>query len=185
MDWQFLLFDPNGRIGQKDFWIGVAIILGGNILADVVPILGGLLWLLLVWVGIAVYGKRLHDIGRSAGLHAIPWALNLVLFLLGFMMLGGVIVTAIMTGGDVGPGLFLSAGGGLLSLGAISVLVWAVYTIWLGLAIGDSGDNVYGMVPPVDGAATRAGGATDPKPNQDPKLPPAGGGGDGGGGGPV
>lgn len=66
MDWQFLLFNPNGRIGPRDYWIGVAIIIGGNLLADVLPVLGGLLWLLLIWVGLCVYGKRLHDAGRSA-----------------------------------------------------------------------------------------------------------------------
>ena len=72
MDWQFLLFNPNGRIGQKDFWIGAAILLGGNVLANILPILGGLLWLLLIWVGICVYGKRLHDIGLPGG-----WAIAL------------------------------------------------------------------------------------------------------------
>ena len=112
MDWQFLLLNPNGRIGPRDYWIGVAIIIGGNVLADVLPVLGGLLWLLLIWVGLCVYGKRLHDAGRTAALHAIPWAVNFVIMVLALMMLGGAILTAVMNGREIGLGLLLSAGGG-------------------------------------------------------------------------
>jgi len=150
MDWQFLLFNPNGRIGQKDFWIGAAILLGGNILANILPILGGLLWLLLIWVGICVYGKRLHDIGQTALIHLIPWALNFLVFILAVMMVGGAIISAWMSGGDVGPGLILSAGGGLFSLMSMSVLIWAGYTIWLGLALGENGANQYGPEPAIE-----------------------------------
>ena len=153
MDWQFLLLNPNGRIGPRDYWIGVAIIIGGNVLADVLPVLGGLLWLLLIWVGLCVYGKRLHDAGRTAALHAIPWAVNFVIMVLALMKLGGAILTAVMNGREIGLGLLLSAGGGLLSLGALSVLVWAGYTLWLGLALGDAGDNAYGPAPALDGEA--------------------------------
>jgi uncharacterized membrane protein YhaH (DUF805 family) len=83
MDIGNLLFNPNGRIGQKEFWIGVAIIVGGNLLLTWIPFLGTLIWLGLVWVGIAVYGKRLHDAGNSAWLHAVPWGVSLLLGLIG------------------------------------------------------------------------------------------------------
>jgi len=150
MDWQFLLFDPKGRIAAREYWIGVAIIVGGNILADIIPILGGLIWLLLIWVGLCVYGKRLHDTGRSAAVHAIPWLANFALAVVAVMMVGGAILSAILTDGEVGPALFLSAGGGLLSLGALAVLIWAGYTIWLGLAPGMGADNQYGSAPIID-----------------------------------
>ena len=72
MDMQYVLLNPNGRIAPRDFWIGVLILIGGNILLTPIPVIGGLVWLLLVYVGICVYGKRLHDTGRSAWLHVIP-----------------------------------------------------------------------------------------------------------------
>ncbi len=147
MDWQFLLFNPDGRIGQKDFWIGAAIIFGGNALASILPVLGGLLWLLLIWVGICVYGKRLHDLGQTALFHLIPWGLNFLVFILAIMMVGGAIIAAWMSGGDIGPGLILSAGGGLFSLMSLSILIWTGYTIWLGLALGENRPNQYGPEP--------------------------------------
>jgi hypothetical protein len=91
---------------------------------------------------------------------------------LALMMLGGAILTAIMNGREIGLGLLLSAGGGLLSLGALSVLVWAGYTLWLGLALGDAGDNAYGPGPALDGAAV----VHDPDPHgvsDAPANPPA------------
>lgn len=49
MDWQYLLFNPNGRIGQGDFWRGVAVLVLANLLVHVIPLLGGLIWLVLIW----------------------------------------------------------------------------------------------------------------------------------------
>ena len=165
MNWQFLLLDPNGRIAGRYYWIGVAIIIGGNVLANVIPILGGLIWLGLIWVGLCVYGKRLHDTGRSAAIHAIPWLANFVLAILAVMMVGGVILSAVMSGDTVGPMLFLSAGGGLLSLGGLGTLIWAAYTLWLGMAPGESGDNQYGPAPAIDIDAV----VTDPQPSSHDK----------------
>ena len=48
MDWQNILFNPNGRIGQGDFWKGVAIIVIANILLHAIPLIGGLIWLVLI-----------------------------------------------------------------------------------------------------------------------------------------
>ena len=161
MNWQFLLLDPNGRIAAREYWIGVAIIVGGNILADIIPILGGLIWLGLIWVGLCVYGKRLHDTGRSAAIHAVPWVASFVLSVLAVLMVGGAILSGLMSGENVGPGLFLSAGGGLLFLGGLGMLIWAGYTVWLGLALGENGPNQYGPEPVIDIEAT-FGDATEP-----------------------
>lgn len=87
-----LLFNPNGRIGQRDFLRGAILLTGFWIVAQVVIAYGGaalgLMIGLLTWASLycylCVYGKRLHDSGRSA------WMF--LLFLLGYFLLSGIVV---------------------------------------------------------------------------------------------
>lgn len=145
-----VLFSPNGRIGQKEFWIGVLILIAANIVASFIPLLGFIISLALIWVGIAVYGKRLHDAGKSAWLHAIPWAVSIVLMTIGVVMAGGAVFTAMMGGGDDVDVATVMAGAGAASLFfLLSFLVWFAYTIWVGLLKGDAGDNRFGPAPGV------------------------------------
>ncbi len=156
-----VLFSPNGRIGQQDYWIGILILIGGNIVANFIPILGFLISLGLIWVGIAVYGKRLHDSGKTAWIHLLPWALSAVLFLVGVVIM----VASAISAGIISESstdfstdqiiALVSAGGvGLLLLG-LSSLVWVIYTIWVGVMAGDPGENRFGPAPGAD-AATAA-----------------------------
>ena len=166
-----VLFSPNGRIGQQDYWIGVLILVVGNIATNFLPFIGFLLWLGLIWVGVAVYGKRLHDAGKSAWLHVIPWALSLLLAIVGAVMVfGGAIGAGLMSDGDdlsfEQLMTLLGAGGTGLIFIMLSQLVWIIYTIWVGLLKGDAGENAYGSAPGADAAtaanmaaATSAAGA--------------------------
>ncbi|WP_203292704.1 DUF805 domain-containing protein [Maricaulis parjimensis] len=147
MDYQYVLLNPNGRIAPRDYWIGVLIIFGGNLASGLVPLLGGLVWLGLIWVGICVYGKRLHDTGRSAWLHLIPWGVSLVTSLISGIILGGAILAAILAGENVNVLSLLAAGGVVSGLAGLSTLVWLGYTLWLGLAEGQAGANAYGPAP--------------------------------------
>ena len=147
-----VLFSPNGRIGQQDYWIGILIIIGGNIVAGVLPIIGFILWFVLVWMGVAVYGKRLHDAGKSAWLHAIPWAVTVLTFIVGLTMIiaAGVSVGLTADGGDLSPeqiAALISGGGGGIAVMGISTLVWIGYTIWVGVMRGEPGPNAHGAVP--------------------------------------
>jgi uncharacterized membrane protein YhaH (DUF805 family) len=147
-----VLFSPNGRIGQQDYWIGLLIIIGGNIVASVLPVIGFILWLVLVWMGVAVYGKRLHDAGKSAWLHVIPWAITIVTFIIGVVMIAMAGVTAglMSDGGDLSPeqiGALLSGGAGGLAVMSLSTLVWIGYTIWVGVMKGEPQANAHGPVP--------------------------------------
>ncbi|MFN3835687.1 MAG: DUF805 domain-containing protein [Glycocaulis sp.] len=143
-----VLFSPNGRIGQQEFWIGVLILVAANLIANFIPLLGFIISLVLIWVGIAVYGKRLHDAGKSAWLHAIPWAVSIVLMTIGAVMAGGAVFAAMMGGGDDVDVATLIAGAGAASLFfLLSFVVWIAYTIWVGLLKGDAGDNRFGPAP--------------------------------------
>ena len=161
MDIGHVLFRPSGRIGQQDFWIGVLIIIGAHILSALLGPLQIIAWLGLIWVGFAVYGKRLHDAGRSAWIHVLPWAVWLALTIASVVFLAGAGVFAIFmgtNGGDPSASEIMSlvaAGGMGLALTGISYLVWLIYTIWVGLLPSDAGDNAYGS-PPGDDAASVA-----------------------------
>lgn len=144
-----LLFSPNGRIGQQDYWIGVLIIIAANIVAGMIPLLGFIISIGLIWVGIAVYGKRLHDAGKSAWLHVVPWGLSILFGIIGLAFAGGAVLTAIMADGDVDPIAMISAGGTFLLFMSLSTLVWIVYTIWVGVMKSDPGTNEYGAPPGV------------------------------------
>ena len=147
MDYQYVLLNPNGRIAPREFWIGVAIILGGNVLAGLIPLIGGLLGLGLIWVGICVYGKRLHDAGRSAWLHVIPWGVSLLLGLISMVILGGTILAAVLSGEDFDLLALIAAGGLVSILTSVSALVWIGYTLWVGFIEGQAGANAYGPAP--------------------------------------
>ena len=147
VDWQYLLMNPNGRISQRDYWIGVLVLVVGNVLAGMIPLLGGLLWLFLIWVGLCVYGKRLHDFGRSAWVHAIPWALRLIAWFIGVIVFGGALLAMALSGGEMSPWAMLSAGGSMAALFGLIELVWICYTVWVGVTAGQSGANLYGPAP--------------------------------------
>lgn len=162
MDWGKTLFDPNGRIGQKPFWIGVLIIIGGNLLVNVLPIIGFILWFALIWMGICVYGKRLHDAGKTAWLHAIPWSLSILLTIIAAVMVGAGLFQLILDGmnnTDPSPESimsFLAASGGALFMLTLGTLVWLGYTLWVGLLKGDPGANAYGPAPVIEGQVSQA-----------------------------
>jgi uncharacterized membrane protein YhaH (DUF805 family) len=152
MNWGHVLFSPNGRISKSHYWYGVLVIILANLFSNFIPILGTLISLGLIWVGIAVYGKRLHDTGRSAWLHAVPWALSIALVIAGFVMIGGTLLELGLNDRLEDPDTeeifaILAASGGFLLMMLLSTLVWIVYTLWLGFSAGDTEANAYGPVP--------------------------------------
>lgn len=178
-----VLFSPNGRIGQQDYWIGVLIIILCNLFLTWIPLLGFLIGLGLIWVGVAVYGKRLHDAGRTAWIHAIPWAVSLVLLVVSFMIFGGAIISAVMAGdaGDDAGAAAAAIGGGLgfVAVQSIGFLVWIGYTIWVGLLTGEPGENRFGPVPgtqiPTPAAPSSNPPTSNPPSSNPPSLPPSSG----------
>lgn len=147
MDFTNMLFSPNGRIGQKEYWVGIMIIILGNILAGMIPILGTILWLGLIYVGVCVYGKRLHDIGKTAWIHALVWGVSIALTVLAFAFAGGSLLAAGLNNNEVDAAAVLAASGSLLLFTGLGSLIWLGYTIWLGVIEGEAGPNRYGQPP--------------------------------------
>lgn len=82
-----ILFNPQGRINANQFWRGLIILIGLQIVLNVVAAYGplaltlviGLASLLFIYPYLCVFGKRLHDSGNTAW-----W---FVAFLVGFFVL--------------------------------------------------------------------------------------------------
>lgn len=110
--------------------LGGVVLAGGSALTGGIEALAeGMLWLLvlyvpLLWIGLAVATKRLHDRDRSA------W------WLLLFYALPAVLSNV----GDVVGGI-----GGVLSLAGLAISIWAM--VELGLLRGTPGPNRYGPDP--------------------------------------
>ena len=151
MDISKVLFSPNGRIAQQDYWVGVLIIIAANVVSGFIPLLGTLIWLGLIYVGVCVYGKRLHDIGKSAWVHGIVWLVQCALGVVGFI---------------------LAASGSLFLIAGVGTLVWIVYTIWLGVSPGDAGANRFGPPPGTVESAPEAPAAQPAPPPSNDGSPP-------------
>ena len=155
------LFNPQGRIGPNEFWVGWLILFIGNIVTNFIPIIGFAISIGLIYVGICVYGKRLHDAGKSAWMILIPWGLSIVLAIVAFAMLMPTL-TAMMADpnvadqfetGNISPETLMSMiSGSLGSVGLylVSIIVWIGFTLWVGLAASDPNENRFGPPPKKD-----------------------------------
>ncbi len=73
IDWQHLLFSFEGRINRGKYWLGVAAIWVIMIVASIIwvaldtlgLIIFWLVWIGIIWPGLAIQIKRWHDRGKS------------------------------------------------------------------------------------------------------------------------
>lgn len=81
IDWKHLLFQFDGRINRGKFWagvavswgigllfailIGVAVASGSSAVVTIGVLLGVVLYVGLIWIGLAISIKRWHDRGKS------------------------------------------------------------------------------------------------------------------------
>jgi len=152
MDWKFLFFTADGRIGRQNFWIGVLILLAVNVVLGWIPLIGWLISLVGIYCSVCLYSKRLHDMGKSGWLQLIPFGIGAVLLVIG-MAVGGM---AMMTGWAMHPGgaydgSMPAAGwagmGVFMGLMGIAGLIGLIFLLWMGLTPGEPGDNRYGPPP--------------------------------------
>lgn len=147
MDWRTLFLSPEGRIGQKDFWLGFLILFGLWWLMHFIPILGFLVQLALIYAFVCLYAKRLHDAGRSGFLQLIPIGVFVVCGVIGLALAGAGVMMAMMRGDGYGAAGALAGGLVMLSLMSLTLLVEVGFLLWVGLSPGDAGDNRYGPAP--------------------------------------
>ena len=146
-DWQKLLFSFEGRTRRSHFWIGWLICLGVGVVAGWIPLLGGLISLALIWPNLAISVKRLHDMGKSGWLVAIPWVVSIVGGIAAISIMG-VSAFANASGLEAGyPAAIMALLGPAIGLLAVIGLVCLGFLLWIGLTEGQSGDNRFGPNP--------------------------------------
>jgi uncharacterized membrane protein YhaH (DUF805 family) len=146
-DWQKLLFSFEGRTRRSHFWIGWLICLGVGVVAGWIPLLGGLISLALIWPNLAISVKRLHDMGKSGWLVAIPWVVSIVGM---FAAIGIIGVSAFSNSAALereDPAAIFALIGPALGLFGLIMLVNLGFLLWIGLTEGQSGDNRFGPNP--------------------------------------
>ncbi|MEM1390495.1 MAG: DUF805 domain-containing protein [Pseudomonadota bacterium] len=159
-----LLLSPNGRITQGQYWGGVVFIVIANIIVNYIGALGLLLWAFLIFVGFCVYGKRLHDVGKSTWTHAIVWVVvliitigSLVLSWDGIEQIAGLFDPNNPLNEDelreqitrLGPE-FAAEFIPIILASLVTGLIWLIYTIWLGSLPSQKFDNRFGQGPSGD-----------------------------------
>lgn len=143
-DWRTLFLDANGRIGQKDYWIGIIILFVAGLLLSWIPLIGTLISLASIYFGVCVSSKRLHDMGKSGWLAAIPYGVTAAAVVLGAMAFVGTFVGMHGYHEDYRA---LAGVGGAFGLMGLALLINLAFMIWLGVTPGQPGDNAYGPPP--------------------------------------
>jgi uncharacterized membrane protein YhaH (DUF805 family) len=136
----FVLLSLNGRITRQQFWIAwVLILLLGWGIKDAQASLGTLIgFVAYVYLAISIYGKRLHDLDRSAKALIVPFVLHAVL-----VVVGGFIASSAMSGG-----MRLDTAMTVMGVvGLLPTLVWLGYAFMVGMPQGADSDNRYGPSP--------------------------------------
>ena len=172
MDWKTLFLTADGRIGRRDFWIGFAVIFAASVVANMVPVLGQIVGLLLIWPQVCIHAKRLHDMGRTAWLMLLPFAVMVVAMSVAVATVGVSLFSAAMlshAGSDAAAAGTAMAGlGAVWGAAGLCMLVGVAFLLWVGLTPGQPGENVYGpepvpaIIPP-----------SAPPPGSPPSSPPA------------
>lgn len=144
MDWKSLFFSAEGRIGRQVFWIGWLMLLGAHVVAGWIPLVGQVIGLIAVFAWVCLCTKRLHDMGRSGWWQLLPILLGPVLIIGSALSIGVGAILGEITNTDWAA---LAGVGGLLVSVAIAFVAVAAFTLWVGVAEGQPGENRYGEPP--------------------------------------
>ncbi|MCS6624804.1 DUF805 domain-containing protein [Roseibacterium beibuensis] len=146
-DWKHLFLSFEGRTRRSHFWIGWLVCLGLGVVFGWVPLLGFFLSIALIWPNLAITVKRLHDMGHTGWLAAIPYAVAIVGTIVAISMIG---VTAIMNMealDNEDPAAIFAVVGPAIGLFGLMFLVGLGFLLWIGLTESQPGDNRFGSSP--------------------------------------
>lgn len=146
-DWQKLLFSFEGRTRRSHFWIGWLICLGIGVVAGWIPLIGFVISIALIWPNLAITVKRLHDMGMSGWVAAVPFVANIVGFIMMFVTLGASFFMNATALENEDPTAIMALLGPMFGILGILFLVNFGFLLWIGLSEGKPGSNKYGSNP--------------------------------------
>lgn len=147
MDWKTLFLSPEGRIGRQAFWIGWLVLLGVNVVAGWLPVIGAIISLATIYCSVCIHTKRLHDMGQTGWWQVLPWVIGPALVFGAAVSVGISAIIASVNGGEPEMAALASLGGLAMSIFAFFA-IWLAFTLWVGCSVGEPGDNKYGAPPP-------------------------------------
>ena len=153
-DWKHLFFSFEGRTRRSHFWIGWLVCLGLGVVFGWIPLLGFVLSIALIWPNLAITVKRLHDMGHTGWLAAIPYVVGIVGTIVAISMIG---LTAFMNMDALDneePAAIFALIGPAIGLFGLMFLVGLGFLLWIGLTDSQPGDNRFGPNPKASPAAT-------------------------------
>lgn len=146
-DWKSLLFSFEGRTRRSHFWIGWLICLGLSVVTGWIPLVGGLIGLLLIWPNLAISVKRLHDMGLTGWIVAVPWVASILGVIVGVSMIGISAFANASALENEDPAAIMALFAPALGLFALLVVVNLGFLLWIGLTDSQRGDNRFGPNP--------------------------------------
>ena len=148
-DFKYTLLQFDGRLRRSHFWIGVLIIFGINVVLGWIPLIGFVASLATIWANVAISVKRLHDMGKSGWFVLAPYAIGLVLSIVGGVIFFGGIMASGMSESYIenNPAAVLGLMGPAFGLFALAGLVGLAFLLWIGLVDSQPGENRYGPNP--------------------------------------
>jgi len=148
-DFKSAMLSFDGRLRRSHFWIGFLIIFGANIVLNFIPFIGALISLALIWSNLAISVKRLHDMGKTGWLVAIPYAASIVLGIAAAVMMVAGIAASGMDESyyENNPMAALSMMGPAFGIFGIIMLVNLAFLLWVGITDSQKGENRFGPNP--------------------------------------
>ena len=146
-DWKKTLLSFEGRSRRSHFWIGWLICLGLGVVLGWIPILGLLLSIALIWPNLAITVKRLHDMGQTGWLAAIPFVVGLIGGIVGAMMIGTGVFMNQAAFENEDPAVIMATIAPAMGVFGLIGLVGLGFLLWIGLTDSKPGPNKYGPNP--------------------------------------
>ncbi|WP_370236151.1 DUF805 domain-containing protein [Brevundimonas sp.] len=146
-DFKTALFSFEGRLRRSHFWIGWLICLGIGVVAGWIPLIGFIISIGLIWPNLAIAVKRLHDMGLSGWLAAIPFVANIVGFIMMFASVGASVFMNLAALENEDPAAIMAVIGPVFGILGIMLLVNLGFLLWIGLSEGKPGTNKFGANP--------------------------------------
>lgn len=156
MDIGKLLFTFDGRIGRQQFWIGWLILFAAGFVLNIAlaffPPLRFLVFLAMIYPKVCIYAKRLHDMGKTGWLVAIPYVVFVGCLTIGLGLFGAGIISMVMMGDRAADDpaavmALLGSMGGFFALLSLSGVVSLIFWLWAGCTPSQPGPNRYGAGP--------------------------------------